>query len=71
MDFVTIGKVGESKVLNVLVITDCFTKYVQVYVTPKQMAQVVAKTLWENYQVSYGWPSQILMDQGRSIESSR
>ena len=27
MDFVTIGKVGETKVLIVLLITDLFTKY--------------------------------------------
>ena len=35
MDFVTIGKVGEPKVLNVLVVTDHFTKYAQAFVTPK------------------------------------
>ena len=70
MDFVTIGKIGEAKVLNVLVITDHFTKYTQAFVTPKQTAQVVAKTLWEQYLVHYGWPSQIMTDQGRSFESS-
>ena len=44
MDFVTIGKVGEAKALNVLVVTDHFTKYTQAFVTPKQTVQVVAKT---------------------------
>ena len=72
MDFVIIGKVGEAAVLNILVITDHFTRpqYAQVFVTPKQTAQVVAKTLWEQYLVHYGWPSQIMTDQERSFESS-
>ena len=29
MDFVTIGKVGEAEALNILVVTDHFTKYAQ------------------------------------------
>ena len=45
MDFVTIGKMGETKVLNILVITDHFTKYVQAYVTLKQTDQVIATTM--------------------------
>ena len=70
MDFVTIGKIGETKLLNILVITNHFTKYAQAFVTPKQTAPVVAKTLWEQYLVHYGWPSQIMTDQGRSFKSS-
>ena len=70
MDFVTIGKVGETKVLKILVITDHFTKYTQAYVTQKQTAQVTAKTMWENYLIHYVWPSPILTDQGRSFKSS-
>ena len=70
MDFVTIGKVGEAKALNVLAVTDHFTKYAQAFVTPKQTVQVVAKTLREQYLVQYGWPSQIMTDQGQSFESS-
>ena len=62
MDFVTIGKVGETKVLNILVITDHFTKYAHAYVTLKQTAQVVTKSMLENYLVHYGWPSQILTE---------
>ena len=70
MDFVTIGKVVEAKVLNVLVITDHFTKCVQAFATPEQTVQIIAKTLWKQYLVHYGWPSQIMTDQGRSFESS-
>ena len=42
------------KSINVLVVTDHFTKYTEAFVTSKQMAPVVAKTLWENYLVHYG-----------------
>ena len=31
--------------MNVLIVTDHFTKYAQAYVTPKQTAAIVAKTL--------------------------
>ena len=47
-----------------MVITDHFTKYAALYVTPKQTTSIVAKTLWENFLVNYGWPEKILTDQG-------
>ena len=47
LDFLTLGgKTNDSKSVNVLVVTDHFTKYAQAYVTPKQTAVIVAKTLW-------------------------
>ena len=49
---------------NVLVITDHFTRYAQVYVTRTQMAQTMAKTLWNKFIVHYGLPKKILTDQG-------
>ena len=36
---------------------------------PKQTAPIVAKVLWENFLVNYGWPEKILTDQGRNFES--
>ena len=56
--------------MNVLVITDHFTRYTAVYVTPKQTAPIVAKVLWENFLVNYGWQEKILTDQGKNFESS-
>ena len=41
-------------VTNVLTVTDHFTKYAEAYVTPKQTAVMVARTLWENFLVHYG-----------------
>ena len=69
LDFLTLGgKTDDSKSVNVLVITDHFTKYAQAYVTQKQTAVTVAKTLWENFLVHYGWPVKILTNQGQIFQ---
>ena len=71
LDFLTLGgKTGDAKSTNILVIPDHFTRYAQAYVTPKQTAIVVARTLWENFLVHYGWPEKILTDQGKSFENN-
>ena len=50
LDFLTLGgKAGDTKNVNILIVTDHFTKYAQAYITPKQTAIVVARTLWENF----------------------
>ena len=55
---------GKGLEENVLVITDHFTRYTQVYVTRTQMAQTMAKILWDKFIVHYGLPEKILTDQG-------
>ena len=60
---------GKGLEENVLVITDHFTRYAQGYVTRTQMAQTMAKTLWDKFIVHYGLPKNILMDQGCNFES--
>ena len=70
MDFLTIGKPNIDKMINILIIIDHLTKYAQAYVTPNQMAPVVARTFWENFLVHYGWPAKILTDQGKGFESA-
>ena len=65
LDFLTIGKEGTEKAINIMVITDHFTRYAQAYITPKQTAPVVAKTLWDQFLVHYGWPTKILTDQSK------
>ena len=43
LDFLTLGgRADDSKSVNIPIVTDHFTKYVQAYVTPKQTAVVVA-----------------------------
>ena len=64
------GKTDDGKSVNVLIVTDHFTKYAQAYVTSKQATVIVAKTLWENFLVHYGWPDKIQTDQGKSFENN-
>ena len=70
IDFLMIGKEGTDKATNVMVITDHFTRYAQAYITYKQAAPVVAKTLQDQFLVHYGWPTKILTDQGESFENN-
>ena len=70
-DFLTLGgKADDNQSVNILVVTDHFTKNVQAYVMPKQKAPIVTWTLWENFLVHYGWSEKILTDQGKSFENS-
>ena len=69
LDFLTIGKEGSDKNVNILVITDHFTQYSQAFIMPKQTAPCIAKTLWKNFLVHYGWPEKIITDQGKSFEN--
>ena len=71
LDFLMIGsKSNSSRNANVLVITDHFTRYTAAYMPPKQTAPILAKTLWENFLVNYGWPEKSLTDQGKNFASS-
>ena len=71
LDFLILrGKADNHKSVNILIVTDHFTKYTQAYVTPKQTAVVVVQTLWENFLVHYGWPEKILTDQGKTFENN-
>ena len=54
---------------DILVITDHFTKYAIAIPTKDQKATTVAKALWEQYLVHYGFPERLLSDQGRDFES--
>ena len=43
LDFLTVeGKAEGNKSVNILIVTDHFTKYAQAYITPKQTAVVAA-----------------------------
>ena len=55
---------GKGLDVNILVVTDHFTRYTQAYVTRIQTTQMTAKTLWGKFIVPYGLPKKILMDQG-------
>lgn len=50
-------------------ITEFFTKYAVAIPTPNQMARTVAKCLWENFIIHYGFPEKLHSDQGPDFES--
>ena len=59
-----------EKDINILVVTDHFTRLAQASVTSSQTASVVVKTLWDKFFMYYGIPEKILSDQGKNFESS-
>ena len=70
MDFLSIEHgVDTAKDLNILVVTDHFTRFAQAFVTANQQAKGVAQTLWDKYFMVYGIPERIISDQGRNFES--
>ena len=70
MEFLTIGsKKDPNKEINVLVITDHFTHYAQVFVTTSQTAIVVAQTLYKEYFVHYSWLDKLHSNQAGNFES--
>ena len=67
IDYLTIEPPANSKYdkdVNVLIITNHFTRYAQAHITSSQKASVVAKTLWDHFFVHYGFHAKILSDQG-------
>lgn len=61
------GTHGES--IDVLVITDHFTKLAHAFPCPNQTARVVAQKLWNNFFCVYGFPQRIHSDKGANFES--
>lgn len=67
IDYLTIEVKGQKQ--NILVIMDHFTKFASAIITKDQTAKTVAKALWYNFFMLYGFPRRILSDQGRDFES--
>ncbi|KAF7642191.1 hypothetical protein LDENG_00262800 [Lucifuga dentata] len=68
MDFLSLEP-DRSNIKDILVLTDHFTKYAVAVPTRNQKTQTVAKCLWENFLVHYGFPEKLLSDQGPDFES--
>lgn len=68
MDFLSVEP-DRSNTKDILVLTDHFTKYAVAIPTQNQKAQTVARCLWENFLVHYGFPEKLLSDQGPDFES--
>lgn len=67
IDFLTIEVKGQKQ--NVLVMLDHFTKFALAVCTRDQTARTVARVLWQEFFLVYGFPKRILTDQGRDFES--
>ncbi|XP_055362214.1 retrovirus-related Pol polyprotein from transposon 412 [Betta splendens] len=68
MDFLSLEP-DNRNTRDILVVTDHFTKYAIAIPTRDQKATTVAKALWENVLVHYGFPERLHSDQGRDFES--
>lgn len=68
IDYLTIER-DQSNRKDVLVIIDFFTKYAVAIPTPNQKTKTVAKALWENVIIHYGFPEKLHSDQGADFES--
>ena len=67
MDYLTIEDPRSDKDVNILIIANHFSFYVQVIITSSQTAEVTAKALWDNDIVHYGLPTSLVLDQGRNL----
>ena len=64
MDYLTIENPKGERDINMLVMTDNFTRYAQAIVTSSHTAKVTTQALWNNFIGHYGIPSSLLCDQG-------
>ena len=67
IDFLSLEIHGKKH--NILVMIDHFTKFGRAIVTPDQTAKTVARVLWREFFMVYGFPTRIISDQGRDFES--
>ena len=54
---------------DVLVITEYFSRYAQMFPTRNQTARTTARVLFDNFIVHCGFPARIHSDQGQTSES--
>ena len=69
IDFLTLES-SKGRFEKILVITDHFTRYAQVFPTRNGLANTTNKVLFEKFIVHYGFPARLHSDQGRNFESS-
>lgn len=60
---------NKQRSVDVLVLTDHFTKLAHAFPCTNQQAKQVARKLWDNVFCVYGFPGRIHTDQGANFES--
>ena len=68
LDFTTMDCSKDGKE-NVLVTTDAFSNFTVAVIMPNQQAKTVAKALVDRWFYTYGIPSRIHSDQGKSFDN--
>ena len=67
IDFLTIEVQGKKQ--NVLVVMDHFTKFASAHLTKDQTAKTVARVLWKEFFMLYGFPKRLLSDNAQDFQS--
>uniref|UniRef100_A0AAR2KZM2 Integrase catalytic domain-containing protein n=1 Tax=Pygocentrus nattereri TaxID=42514 RepID=A0AAR2KZM2_PYGNA len=68
IDFWT-AELSDKKTIDVLVVTDHFSKMSHAFPCRNQSAKQVARRLWNDFFCVYGFPKRIHSDQGANFES--
>ena len=59
---------SKGNIENILIVTDHFIRHAQAYPSKTQNPLAIAKLLWNNFIVHYGFPTKIISDQGCNFE---
>ena len=54
--------------VNILIITDHYSRYAQAVKTPNQTAMATAQAAWDHFFSKHGFPEKIVTDQGTQFE---
>ena len=70
MDYLTIehGKTGDD--VNILIITDHYSRFAQAIRTSNQTALVTVQAAWDHFFSKYGFSEKIVTDQGTQFEGN-
>lgn len=63
------AELGDKKTIDVLVVTDHFSKMAHAFPCRNQSAKQVARRLWDDFFCIYGFPQRIHTDQGANFGS--
>ena len=68
MDYLTIEHGKTKQDVNILIITDHYSRFAQAIKTPNQTALATAQAAWDHFFSKYGFPDKIVTDQGTQFE---
>ena len=68
MDYLTTEHGRTSNDVNILFITDHYSRFAQAVKTPNQTAMATAEGAWNHFFSKYGFPEKIVTDQGAQFE---